>query len=162
MGQDLLVTSTEPDILRIQTPPPCIPRKRRGSPGEALRNRGGGLFSGLSRAPRAQPFPLANRARCSDAADWQCNPAGAGRGFIRIVYFISQFPIPNSQFPIPNSQFPIPNSLFPFPFFISRCPVSWTAPFHLPGPFHEPPHMYYVRSTVGRSTMPYGNLPAQK
>ena len=41
MGQDLLVTSTEPDILRIQTPPPCIPRKRRGSPGEALRNRGG-------------------------------------------------------------------------------------------------------------------------
>ena len=50
-----------------------------------------------------------------------------------------------------NSQFPIPDSLFPFPFFISRCPVSWTAPFHFPGPFHEPPHMYYVRSTVGRS-----------
>ena len=63
----------------------------------------------------------------------------------------SQFPIPNSQFPFPISHFPISNSFFPFPFFISRCPVSWTAPFHLPGPFHEPPHMYYVRSTVGRS-----------
>ena len=92
--------------------------------------------TGAGSASGAQPFPFANRAGCSDAADWQCNPAGAGRGFIRIVHFISQFPIPNSQFPIPNS-------LFPFPFFISRCPVSWTAPFHLPGPFHEPPHMYY-------------------
>ena len=52
------------------------------------------------------------------------------------------------------SQFPFSTFLFPFPFFISRCPVSWTAPFHLPGPFHEPPHMYYVRSTVGRSMKP--------
>ena len=71
---------------------------------------------GTGSSPRAQPIPFANRAGCSDAADWQCNPAGAGRGFIQIVYFISQFPIPNSQFPIPNSQFPIPFFHFPFSF----------------------------------------------
>ena len=62
--------------------------------------------AGARSASGAQPFPFANRAGCSDAADWQCNPAGAGRGFIQIVHFISQFPIPNSQFPIPFSHFP--------------------------------------------------------
>ena len=60
--------------------------------------------------------------------------------------------------------FPYPNPIFHFvlhshipfriPFHIPyyKFPVSWTAPSHLPCPFHEPPHMYYVRSTVGRSS----------
>ena len=73
--------------------------------------------TGTGSSPRAQPIPFANRAGCSDAADWQCNPAGAGRGFIRIVYFISQIPIPNSQIPIPKFQIRFSISLFPFSFF---------------------------------------------
>ena len=51
-------------------------RVGRRDQGASATTEGAGSASG------AQPFPLANRARCSDAADWQCNPAGAGRGFI--------------------------------------------------------------------------------
>ena len=94
--------------------------------------------AGARSASGAQPFPFANRAGCSDAADWQCNPAGAGRGFIQIVHFISQFPIPNSQFPIPNSQFPIPNSQFPFPISLFHFPLSGFMDRPLPPPRSVP------------------------
>jgi hypothetical protein len=51
-------------------------RMGRRDQGSSTTTEGAGSASG------AQPFPLANRAGCSHAAIWQCNTAGAGRGFI--------------------------------------------------------------------------------
>jgi site-specific DNA-cytosine methylase len=51
-------------------------RVGRRDQGASATTEGAGSASG------AQPFPLANRAGCSHAANWQCNTAGAGRGFI--------------------------------------------------------------------------------